>query len=210
MYSDASQSIHHNTEQQLRFIPSSLLEHEKGEWVSLHPEIEFLPSNYYGEKSPQVNEQIATATQQFLSYGSSGRRNSRYRTLEEGDGDAEEEEQPASSSTREDNSQYRVQPFVEGVSDYDAYQQAWRMLGFMIDCNTVSAYDQSQNNNNNNNNNGHSNDNDGSSDGCTRYVLWAAVSVLLFHNTRICFAVRFHCTCLVSYTTTFVTFYLYF
>jgi hypothetical protein len=89
---------------------------------------------------------------------------------------AEEDEQPASSTSnnRESNSQYRVQPFVEGVSDYDAYQQAWRMLGFMIDCNTVSAYDQSQNNNNNKNN-GHSNDNDGTGEGCTRYVLWAAV-----------------------------------
>jgi hypothetical protein len=42
----------------------------------------------------------------------------------------------------------------------------------MIDCNTISAYDQSQNNNNNDK---HSNDNDGTGEGCTRYVLWAAV-----------------------------------
>ena len=188
-YSSPSE-LHNN--HQVRYIPSSLVENEEGNWVSLHPEIEFLPSNYYGKKSQQEKEQIAAATQQFLSYSSSGRhsrRNSRthttkHRTLEEGDGEAaEEEEQPASTSTREDNSQYRVQPFVEGVSDYDAYQQAWRMLGFMIDCNTVSAYDQSQNNNNNNNNNGHSNDNDGTGDGCTRYVLWAAVSYFLNYHS---------------------------
>ena len=197
----SSQSKANVKKNQIRYIPSSLLENEKGDWISLHPEIEFLPSNYYGEKSPQDNERIAAATQQFLSYQgasssssirsstststthkyrdnrsgtSSSRTNQQQkRTLEEGEAeDAEEEQQPASSSTREDNSQYRVQPFVEGVSDYDAYQQAWRMLGFMIDCNTVSAYDQSQNNNNNN---GHSNDNDGTGEGCTRYVLWAAV-----------------------------------
>ena len=200
----SSQSKANVKKNQIRYIPSSLLENEKGDWISLHPEIEFLPSNYYGEKSPQDNERIAAATQQFLSYQgassissirsststststthkyrdnrsstSSSRTNQQQkRILEEGEvEDAEEEQQPASSSTREDNSQYRVQPFVEGVSDYDAYQQAWRMLGFMIDCNTVSAYDQSQNNNNNNN--GHSNDNDGTGEGCTRYVLWAAV-----------------------------------
>ena len=181
---------------QIRYIPSSLLENEEGDWISLHPEIEFLPSDYYGSKSPQYNERIAAATQQFLSYqGSSTHKYRNHRSdsrqkkreLEEGDGEAEEEEQPASTSTREDNSQYRVQPFVDGVSDYDAYQQAWRMLGFMIDCNTVSAYDQSQSNNNNNNQNEHSNDNDGTGEGCTRYVLWAAVrtfTMLTFQYTR--------------------------
>jgi hypothetical protein len=176
------------------------LENEKGDWISLHPDIEFLPSNYYNShKSPQDNERIAAATQQFLSYRSSShdennknndtpfntqtmrqqQQQQQHRTRALGEDEAAgEDEQPASSTSynRESNSQYRVQPFVEGVSDYDAYQQAWRMLGFMIDCNTVSAYDQSQNNNNNNNkNNGHSNDNDGTGDGCTRYVLWAAV-----------------------------------
>ena len=170
-----------NNNNQLRYIPSSLIENEKGNWISLHPEVEFLPSDYY-DKSPLENEQIAAATRQFLSYGSSGRTirrsggsSRRHRSLEEGGDEEEEEEesQPASSSTREDNSQYRVQPFVEGVSDYDAYQQAWRMLGFMIDCNTISAYD--QNNNNNNNNDKHSNDEEDTGEGCTRYVLWAAV-----------------------------------
>lgn len=60
---------------------------------------------------------------------------------------------------------YAVQPFVEGESDYNEYQQAWRYLGFMVDCND-----------------GMTNDDDGGSwdggtgEGCHRYVLWAAVS----------------------------------
>jgi hypothetical protein len=61
------------------------------------------------------------------------------------------------------NSPYSVQPFVEGESDYDEYQQAWRYLGFMIDCNDGG------------------NDDDGGSwdggtgEGCHRYLVWAAV-----------------------------------
>jgi hypothetical protein len=217
-YSSQSKSNHQTNNNQIRYIPSSLLDKEEGDWISLHPDIEFLPSNYYGKKSPQDNERIAAATQQFLFYQSNSgnshqhathkSRNQRFnsqtnrhqkRGLEEGDGEAEEEEQQsASSSGREDNSQYRVQPFVEGVSDYDAYQQAWRMLGFMIDCNTISAYDQSQNNNNNDK---HSNDNDGTGEGCTRYVLWAAVRRFTQwiypctrsrHNLIICFSLFPH------------------
>jgi hypothetical protein len=60
---------------------------------------------------------------------------------------------------REDNAQYRVQPFVEGVSDYDENQQAWRLLGFMIDCD--DKYSDA--------------DDDEYGQGCSRYVLWAAV-----------------------------------
>jgi len=57
---------------------------------------------------------------------------------------------------------YSVAPFVEGESEYDEYQQAWRYLGFMIDCND-----------------GYTFDDDGSYDGgtgegCSRYLLWAA------------------------------------
>jgi hypothetical protein len=175
-------------QQRQRYIPSSLVHNdvEENQWVSLHPDVEFLPSNYYNDKSPHDTERLATATQQFLAYSDNTRHRGtrkaqQLRTLEEGDAaDAAEEEQPASTSSgREDNAQYRVQPFVEGVSDYDAYQQAWRMLGFMIDCNTISSYN-NNNNNNQNNNNGHSNDNeDGTGEGCTRYVLWAAVRLRL-------------------------------
>ena len=44
-----------------------------------------------------------------------------------------------------------------GETYYDDYAQAWRLLGFYIDCNA------------------HGDDNDG--DGCMRYLMWAAVSL---------------------------------
>jgi hypothetical protein len=53
--------------------------------------------------------------------------------------------------------------FVDSTSAaYEGYQQAWRMLGFFVDC----SYSSSNNNNGGNNNNGNS--------GCTRSMLWAA------------------------------------
>jgi len=76
------------------------------------------------------------------------------------------------SGTWETYNPYSVQPFVEGMGNYDEYQQAWRMLGFMIDCNQVSY---AKYGNNNNNNRKHSNDGS-SSTGCARYIIWAAVS----------------------------------
>lgn len=62
---------------------------------------------------------------------------------------------------------YSVQPFVEGMSEYDEYQQAWRLLGFMIDCNSASDDDDEHSG---------SGSEDTTEDGCSRYVLWAAVS----------------------------------
>lgn len=64
---------------------------------------------------------------------------------------------------------YKTSPYVEGESEYDEYQQAWRYLGFMIDCNDGWVAGQ---------------DDDGSYDGgtgegCQRYLLWAAVSTIL-------------------------------
>jgi hypothetical protein len=46
---------------------------------------------------------------------------------------------------------------------YTGYQQAWRMLGFFVDCSYSSS----------NNNNGGGDNKNGNS-GCTRYLLWAA------------------------------------
>jgi hypothetical protein len=55
------------------------------------------------------------------------------------------------------------QQFVDGAETYyDEYAQAWRMLGFYIDCDEVN------------------NDRrrlEGDGDGCQRYLLWAAVRV---------------------------------
>ena len=66
---------------------------------------------------------------------------------------------------------YRVTPFAEGISEYDEYQQAWRFLGYMVDCNARNSDDD------NNHDGGGSNSFDGGTgEGCKRYLLWAAVS----------------------------------
>jgi hypothetical protein len=73
-------------------------------------------------------------------------------------------------SSRSNSSPYSVQPFVEAESDYDEHQQAWRYLGFMIDCNDytyVFAGDDDG---------GSGSGDGGTGEGCHRYVLWAAVS----------------------------------
>jgi hypothetical protein len=50
------------------------------------------------------------------------------------------------------------------MSEYDEYQQAWRLLGFMIDCNSADDDDGGSG----------SGSQDTTDDGCARYVLWAA------------------------------------
>jgi hypothetical protein len=137
-------------------------------WISLHPDIEFLSA------APDLGG-IPFASQMADEQFSQHQRRRRRKLEGEDEEDGEEETSSSSSTKTEDNSQYRVQPFVEGVSDYDAYQQAWRLLGFMIDCNTIQSV---YSNNNNNNNDKHSGDS-GTGEGCTRYVLWAAVSSVI-------------------------------
>ena len=67
-------------------------------------------------------------------------------------------------------------------TSYDGYQQAWRYLGFFIDCSN-----RGRNNNNNNNENNNNADRDRrqrylneqdneATNTCQRYLLWAAVS----------------------------------
>ena len=71
----------------------------------------------------------------------------------------EEQRQLRRLSSRRNNSPYSIHPFVEGESEYDEYQQAWRYLGFMIDCNDGGNDDD---------------DGGGTGEGCHRYVVWAA------------------------------------
>ena len=115
------------------------------EWVSFHRTVEFLPAS---------DDLSATAKARALA-----------RQLEEED--EGEEEDTATDDI------YSIQPFVEGISEYDEYQQAWRLLGFMIDCDDHLSYvdDDAYYYNNN----GGSWDG-GTGEGCHRYVLWAAVS----------------------------------
>jgi len=63
-----------------------------------------------------------------------------------------------------DDDLYRVQPFAEGISEYDEYQQAWRFLGYMVDCNA----------NSNDDDQGSGSGDSGTGEGCKRYLLWAA------------------------------------
>jgi len=60
---------------------------------------------------------------------------------------------------------YNNELFALGDAEYDEYQQAWRLMGFIVDCNPMDDDDYY-------NQNGGSND--GTADGCARYVLWAA------------------------------------
>jgi hypothetical protein len=72
-------------------------------------------------------------------------------------------------TTDEDNSFQKI--FVDGTETYyDEYAQAWRALGWYIDCDFVAE----NNDNNDSNDSNDNNDNQGS--GCQRFLLWAAVS----------------------------------
>lgn len=86
----------------------------------------------------------------------------------------EEEEDEDDEQQDYSDTFYSVQPFVDGESEYDEYQQAWRYLGFMIDCNdgwVAENYD----------------DDDGGTtgEGCHRYLLWAAYVDLEYEGNGI-------------------------
>lgn len=87
------------------------------------------------------------------------------RFLEQGNYYEEEEQQTDDNRMKGMDYIYDNQPFAYGEGDYDEYQQAWRLLGFIVDCNPMvddDVYDQ-----------GGSGD-DVTGEGCARYVLWAA------------------------------------
>lgn len=98
------------------------------------------------------------------------------RELNSGDRNKEENRQQFNYVAPDDDAYgniYRLTPFVDGVSEYDSYQQAWRFLGFMVDCNAKTS--------SNNNNEGHgSRDAQTTGEGCKRYLLWAAVSKIAY------------------------------
>jgi hypothetical protein len=60
---------------------------------------------------------------------------------------------------------YATQAFVDGEYEYDEYQQAWRYLGFIIDCDSSNDDDDG----------GSGSYDGGPGEGCSRYVVWAAV-----------------------------------
>jgi len=115
--------------------PSSPDKKLDGEWESVSKDVEFMPNT----NLPPLPKSV------------------RGRKLEE-------EEVTGSAEGWEDYDPYSIQPFVEGMSEYDEYQQAWRLLGFMIDCNSADDDDAGSG----------SGSGDVTEDGCARYVLWAA------------------------------------
>lgn len=68
--------------------------------------------------------------------------------------------------------QYITNVFAEGESDWDEFQQAWRMLGFFIDCEDSSRWHDDDDVYGYNNHGGSGDE--GTPEGCNRYVLWAA------------------------------------
>uniref|UniRef100_A0A7S4AQY9 Uncharacterized protein n=1 Tax=Pseudo-nitzschia australis TaxID=44445 RepID=A0A7S4AQY9_9STRA len=121
--------------------------HQK--WMSLSADVEFIPAD-------GIDRKIV------------------HRFLEQGDYEEEEEEEEDESETAETysgmtgmESIYDVEPFVYGVDEYDEYQQAWRLMGFIVDCYPMVDDDYYQNG-------GSGSGDEGTEDGCARYVLWAA------------------------------------
>ena len=121
-------------------------------WQSLNEGVEFIPADGV---DPQV-------VRRFLEQGNYG-----------------EEEESSGMSGMEDI--YDVEPFAYGVDEYDEYQQAWRLMGFIVDCNSRVDDDYYQND-------GSGSGDQGTEDGCSRYVLWAAVSLKLYcrHGNKYC------------------------
>lgn len=140
------------------FIRKGDLPETGAEWISLHETVEFMPSSSEFDMS-MLPRTFGTGQLNQLS---------RQRKLDQY-GYEEDEQDDTTYQNRLNNPQYRVQPFVEGVSDYDEYQQAWRLLGFMIDCDDGSTDDDGGSG---------SEDDYDTGLGCARYVVWAAVSVL--------------------------------
>jgi hypothetical protein len=119
-----------------------------GKWQSLNPDVDFIPAEGVDPKLLQ-------------------------RFLEQEGGEANyydmEDESETTATNAAMNSKlaniYKVESFAYGADEYDEYQQAWRLLGFIIDCNPMVDDDYYA---------GGSGD-EGTEDGCARYVLWAAV-----------------------------------
>lgn len=120
------------------------IENAKGKWKSLNKDVEFIPADGL---DPRV-------VHRFLEQGDY------YSAAEE-----EEEEEYGGMSGMEQV--YDVEPFAYGVDEYDEYQQAWRHMGFIVDCYPMVDDDYYQNG-------GSGSGDQGTEDACARYVLWAA------------------------------------
>lgn len=91
---------------------------------------------------------------------------------------AAEEDHPwvrrAGWSSNSNTDPYTTVGMADPSQQYDKWQQAYRMLGGFIDCDHMKS-------NNNNHKSGDQNQNqnqDGQSKGCSRWMMWAAVSAI--------------------------------
>lgn len=117
-----------------------------GEWMSINPETEFqINTDAFNTGNPEEDEK---------------RRNTLQRLLEGNDDDI-----PTANDAY--SNPYKDQAaFVEGSGTYySGYAQAWRYVGYYVDCEYGYG--------NNNNKDRKLNDNDNDS-GCSRYLLWGA------------------------------------
>ena len=114
----------------------------EAKWQSLNQDMEFIPANGVDHHSV-------------------------HRFLEQGNYNNDVEESYGGLAGMEGI--YNAEPFAYGVDEYDEYQQAWRLMGFIVDCNPMVDDDYYQND-------GSGSGDHGTEDGCARYVLWAAVS----------------------------------
>ena len=131
------------------------IEKVQEKWQSLSTHVEFVPAD----------EMDAHVVGRFLEQHDGENYNSYNSNYD--DEDAEDEDSQLLSQSAKYQRIYGVEPFSYGNEEYDEYQQAWRLLGFIIDCNPLVDDDYYANDG--------SGDQQGTEDGCARYVLWAAV-----------------------------------
>jgi hypothetical protein len=124
---------------------------DTNQWTSLSKDVQFLPVLEQKQRLQQHQHQ-----QQVRG------RERRLRKLDEEEDMMEE---------AVEYNPYNLQPFNEALSDYNQYQQAWRMLGFMIDCDTTDGESRQYQSHD------RSGDEGVQDDGCVRFVVWAAVSI---------------------------------
>ena len=142
-----------------------------GNWMSLDEGIEFIPLlNVDGDAMPGSNN-INNRDLQYVKHptrtspqGTQQQQQGGDRKLLNTESNRKLDEQ--TTGGYDENNAYSVQPFIPGLGKYDEYAQAWRLLGFMIDCNEVTEDDDYANDNGSNDG--------GTEEGCTRYLLWAA------------------------------------
>ena len=139
-------------------------------WMSMNEDVEFLPlmrqnqnknSNDDNANDANSSNNAAAANSNNKSNAQGGRGRTASTTTRR-----ELADQSSTTGAHDASNPYSVQPFVSGMGDYDEGQQAWRLLGFMIDCNEVETDDDYQDS-------GGSNDG-GTEEGSARYLLWAA------------------------------------